>query len=102
MEFLLFPPIAFVLYLALVAIIFGMGRFLAGKTERSERSSAYASGEAAPKQEAASGYNAFSQLALYFAVLHLGILLLATGTATWLSILFLIFLALLVLVREAL
>lgn len=102
MNFLLFPPVAFLLYLGLVAILFAVGRFLAGNTERRERRSAYASGEAAPQEEAASGYRAFSQLALYFAVLHLGILLLATGTATWMSIIFLAFLALLVLVREAL
>ncbi|MCS7060739.1 MAG: hypothetical protein RMN25_06185 [Anaerolineae bacterium] len=80
MEIILTPPIAFVLYVALVGVLFGFGRLLAGETKPSPlKSSTYASGEEAPAAPAVPGYRQFFAVALFFAVLHLGVLILATG-----------------------
>jgi hypothetical protein len=65
-DILLSPPAAFAIYLVLVGILAGVGRALAGPPHPSPlKASTYASGEAAP-----------------FAVLHLGVLMLATGGLT--------------------
>jgi len=82
-EFLLAPVGAFVVYLALVAGLSGFGRLLAGPAQASEaKSSVYAGGEASPQRPAVPGYRPFFVIALFFAILHLGILILGSGLAT--------------------
>lgn len=77
---LLSPPVAFALYLGLAAILNRVGRLLAGTGTPGEmKSSPYASGEAPSRFPAAPGYRPFFVVALFFAVLHLGVLVLATG-----------------------
>ncbi|HET7087585.1 MAG TPA: hypothetical protein VFL17_02945 [Anaerolineae bacterium] len=77
---LLVPPIAFLLYLVLVGILSGMGRVLAGRTEATPlKSSTYSSGEAPPTYVAAPGYRPFFTVAFFFAVLHLGVLMLGSS-----------------------
>jgi hypothetical protein len=83
MTFLLFPPIAFVIYMALVSLISLAGRSLsAGGTHSDYKASSYASGEAHPSVPAAPGYRQFFTVALFFAVLHLGILMAGSGGLT--------------------
>lgn len=83
MSILLTPPLAFLIYLPLVFAIYFLGRGLAGAGHPSdEKSSLYGSGEAAPTTLAAPGYRPFFLVAFFFAVLHLGMLVLATGTLT--------------------
>jgi NADH:ubiquinone oxidoreductase subunit 3 (subunit A) len=81
MEMLLVPPVAFLLYLLLVGILSGIGRAMAGTNHPSSafKSSAYASGEAPHVGSGAPGYRPFFRVALFFAVLHLGVLVLASG-----------------------
>lgn len=85
MEFMLAPPVAFLIYLLLVGILSGLGRLLANNgvepaAEQSpEKTSTYASGEAAPLWRAAPGYRPFFVIALFFAVLHLGVLMLGSS-----------------------
>ncbi len=80
MEILLTPPVAFLIYIPLVLIIFFIGRGLAGKTKETPlKSTIYGSGEEAPTSMAAPGYRPFFLIAFFFAVLHLGVLVLATG-----------------------
>jgi NADH:ubiquinone oxidoreductase subunit 3 (subunit A) len=82
-EALLWPPIAFVLYLALAGALSGIGRLLAGAPSPSAlKSSTYASGEEAPPAAASPGYKPFFRIALFFALVHLGALVLASGTFT--------------------
>jgi NADH:ubiquinone oxidoreductase subunit 3 (subunit A) len=78
---LLIPPVAFLLYLLLVAILSGIGRVMAGTRHplSTLKSSAYASGEAPRPSAGAPGYRPFFRVALFFAVLHLGVLVLASG-----------------------
>jgi NADH:ubiquinone oxidoreductase subunit 3 (subunit A) len=80
-EILLVPPIAFLMYLLLVAVLSGIGRVMAGTHHPSSalKSSAYASGEAPRQSEGAPGYHPFFRTALFFAVLHLGVLVLGSG-----------------------
>ncbi|MCC7449475.1 MAG: hypothetical protein IT324_18795 [Anaerolineae bacterium] len=95
MEFILIPPVAFLIYLVLTAVLTGMGRVLAGKGRESAlKSTAYASGEAAPMSAASPGYGTFFLVALFFAVLHLGVLMLASSGLVPVSGIYLIGLAL--------
>jgi NADH:ubiquinone oxidoreductase subunit 3 (subunit A) len=97
MELLFSPPIAFLLYLGLLALpLFRLRATSSGET--SVDNAAYASGEIAPNESAAAGYQAFSQFALFFAVFHLAVLLLATGGGQIMTAVFLLFLMLLLLV----
>jgi NADH:ubiquinone oxidoreductase subunit 3 (subunit A) len=80
---LLSPPLAFLIYLPLVYALYLVGRGLAGKgNPSSSKSSVYGSGEAAPTTLAAPGYRPFFLVAFFFAVLHLGMLIIGTGSFT--------------------
>jgi NADH:ubiquinone oxidoreductase subunit 3 (subunit A) len=83
MDILLTPPIAFLIYVVLVAALFGFGRLLAGASNPTEeKSSSYASGEEALRDAAVPGYRPFFKVALFFAVLHLGVVVLGSGGVT--------------------
>ena len=89
------PPVAFVIFVALVALLYGGGRLLAGSSQRTRlKSSTYSSGEAPPEQVAAPGYRPFFVAALFFAVLHLGVLVLGIGGLTTITGIYLVGLAL--------
>ena len=77
---LLSPPVAFLIYLTLVALMSKWGQRQApvGKWTE-ERVSTYASGEEGPTTAAVPGYRRFFVTALFFAVLHLGVLVLSSG-----------------------
>jgi NADH:ubiquinone oxidoreductase subunit 3 (subunit A) len=84
METILFPPIAFVIYLVLVGVLSGMGRMMAVPAQRDNEAKrgAYASGERGTTHRAAPGYRQFFVVALFFAVLHLGVLMVGSGALT--------------------
>jgi NADH:ubiquinone oxidoreductase subunit 3 (subunit A) len=80
MNFLLTPPIAFLIYIVLVLVIVWFGRVLAGPEKPNPiKSSVYGSGEEAPTYLAAPGYRPFFMIAFFFAILHLGMLVLGSG-----------------------
>ncbi len=80
MQIILTPPLALIIYFVLVALLFGFGRILAGRAKPStEKSSTYGSGEAAPTTHSMPGYRGFFMIALFFAVLHLGALMLGSS-----------------------
>lgn len=98
MRILLTPPVAFLIYIALVIVLYGFGRLMAPAARRTAaKSSLYAGGEIAATSKAAPGYRRFFVVALFFAVLHLGALVLATaglaggggfGAGLWPALLF--------------
>jgi NADH:ubiquinone oxidoreductase subunit 3 (subunit A) len=91
MQVLLTPPVAFLGYMLLSAVLVWFGRRLAGPPGADPgKRSTYASGEAASSVVAAPGYQPFFVVALFFAVLHLGVLMLATGTPSAISAVYLI------------
>ncbi len=81
MEILLAPPVAFLMYIVLVGLLSGFGRVLAGAAHpNAAKSSPYASGEKnSMTQVTAPGYRPFFTVALFFAILHLGVIVLASG-----------------------
>ncbi len=90
MNILLTPPIAFLVSLLLVAGLSLLGKVMAGPVQYNPlKASTYSSGEEAPKRMAAPGYRPFFVVALFFAVLHLGVLVLGTGVASPVSIIYL-------------
>ena len=83
MEILLSPPIAFFIYILLVMVILLVGKRMAGPEVRSElKDSIYASGEEASKNPAAPGYRPFFLIAFFFAILHMGMLIIGSGSFT--------------------
>ena len=83
MGLLVAAPVAFVFYLLVAGGIMGIGKILAGPEHASAaKSSTYASGEAAPMRMAAPGYRPFMVVALFFAVIHLGILMIGSSGLT--------------------
>jgi NADH:ubiquinone oxidoreductase subunit 3 (subunit A) len=85
LDILFVPPLALGIYLALTALLALTARALAARSrETAFKTSAYASGEAAPTRAGVPGYGRFFTIALFFAVLHLGVLMLATGGLSWL------------------
>ncbi len=89
------PPIAFVLFVVITSVLYGGGKLLAGTSQRTGlKSSTYSSGEAPPERVAAPGYRPFFVVALFFAILHLGVLVLGTGGLTPMTGIYLVGLAL--------
>jgi NADH:ubiquinone oxidoreductase subunit 3 (subunit A) len=81
MDLLLSPPFAFLAYIPVALVLLGLGRMLAGPASPSAmKSSIYGSGEASPTFEAAPGYQPFFLIALFFAVVHLAMLVLGIGS----------------------
>ncbi len=78
---ILSPPIAFLINIPLVLMIVWLGRQLAAPAEdpSAAKSSLYGSGEEAPLLSAAPGYRPFFLVAFFFAILHLGMLVLGFG-----------------------
>lgn len=95
MESLLTPPLAFGVYLALVSLLALLGRHMAAPgTGGSLTSTAYASGEEAPERSGAPGYRPFFLVALFFGILHLGVLVLGTSDLSPIAAVYLLGLAL--------
>jgi NADH:ubiquinone oxidoreductase subunit 3 (subunit A) len=88
---LLTPPVAFLIFVGLAALLNAFGKVLAGPEKPSEaKSSLYTGGEVHHTSSGAPGYRPFFLIALFFAILHLGVLMLGTGGLTWMSGLYLI------------
>ena len=92
MQIILIPPIAFLVYLLLVWLLSLFSKRLAGTPQAASslKTSTYSSGEAPPTHLAAPGYRPFFVVALFFAVLHLGVLVLSTGGFTPVIVIYLV------------
>lgn len=102
MDWVFAPPVAFLIYMVAVGLLAQVGRLLAGETQsNASKTSTYGGGEPAPPLRAAPGYRQFFAVALFFAILHLGVLILATGDRSVALAIFLIglMLTLLALIR---
>lgn len=90
-EILFAPPVAFLIYLLLVSILSRIGRVLAGTPHPNPtKSSTYASGEKSLPSTATPGYRPFFKVALFFAILHLGVVVLGSGGVSMGSVLYLV------------
>jgi NADH:ubiquinone oxidoreductase subunit 3 (subunit A) len=98
---LLSPPFAFLISLLLAGLLYRLGQLMAGPGVLTDmKRSTYSSGEAPPEHGLAPGYRPFFAVALFFAILHLGVLVLGSGGITIISAVYLagLFLALLALI----
>lgn len=77
---LLSPLVAFLIYFLVVAVISGLGKLFSAKGRKTQfKTATYASGEANDPVPAAPGYRQFFVVALFFAVLHLGVLMIGSS-----------------------
>lgn len=81
MKSILFSPlVAFLIYFALSFAASGIGKLLSAKGRKTEfKTATYASGEEHDPIPAAPGYRQFFVVALFFAVLHLGVLMIGSS-----------------------
>jgi NADH:ubiquinone oxidoreductase subunit 3 (subunit A) len=89
-DFIVSPVAVFAIYGVLVAILYFIGRGISATGKLSDfKVSGYASGEEQDTSNAAPGYRPFFIAALFFAVLHLGVLMLGTSGLAPVSLVYL-------------
>ena len=89
-DILLTPAAALLIYLGLAGILYRFAGSMAQQgAPNGEKRSVYSGGEPPPARTAAPGYRPFFVVALFFAVLHLGVLMLGSSGLTPLAGLYL-------------
>jgi len=77
---LLSPLVAFLVYLLVVFGVSGLGKLFSATGRTTEfKTATYASGEEHDPLPAAPGYRQFFVVALFFAILHLGVLMIGSS-----------------------
>lgn len=77
---LLSPLVAFLIYFVVVFIVSGLGKLFSPQGRKTEfKTATYASGEEHDPLPAAPGYRQFFVIALFFAILHLGVLMIGSS-----------------------
>lgn len=77
---LLSPLVAFLVYLVMVFIVSGLGKLFSATGLKTQfKTATYASGEEHDPLPAAPGYRQFFVVALFFAILHLGVLMIGSS-----------------------
>ncbi len=78
-EFIASPPVAFIIFLAVGGWINFSGSWLAEKGKKSAgKKTQYACGEDVPAQRVQPDYNEFFPFALFFSIIHVTALIMAT------------------------
>lgn len=104
---LLSPPVAFLFFLAAAFGLYALGRGMAPKPDRTPgKISTYACGENLPGVKVQFGYRLFFFIALFFTIMHVAVLVIATvpdGTIAFFALFYLvmIFLSVLSLVTRS-
>ncbi|MBN8636259.1 MAG: hypothetical protein J0M07_13115 [Anaerolineae bacterium] len=97
MTLLLTPIAAFLIYLALAALLSRLGHRLAGgdhSTPNTPHTSIYAGGERPPTTDVLPGYSKTFIVAFFFAIVHIGVLMLGSSAGSSAAAIYLVFLAL--------
>ena len=77
---LLSPLVAFLIYLSVVFMVSGLGKLFSATGHKTDfKTATYASGEEHDPIPAAPGYRQFFVIALFFAILHLGVLMIGSS-----------------------
>jgi NADH:ubiquinone oxidoreductase subunit 3 (subunit A) len=83
MQVLLAPPVALAIYALMVGLLLTAAWKTAARSAPSQaKTSTYSGGEKAQAGAAAPGYRPFFMVAFFFAILHLGVLIVGTGGFT--------------------
>ncbi|MBM3295415.1 MAG: hypothetical protein FJY82_12975 [Candidatus Aminicenantes bacterium] len=94
LDFLLSPPVAFVLFLAVAGLIYLLGKHLAPKTtDVGGKLTSYACGEDIPGTKVQFGYRLFFFIALFFTIMHVAALIIATAPSGKLALFAVLYLA---------
>ena len=107
LNILLSLPVAFVLFLAIAGLVYLLGKRMAPKLSRvGGKLTTYACGEDIPGVKVQFGYRLFFFIALFFTIMHVAALMIATvpaGKIVWFAILYLavIFLSIMALVTRS-
>ena len=90
-NFILTPVFAFLAYALAVSAVSGLARMFSAKGQKSQfKSEPYASGEDYDPVPAAPGYRQFFVIALFFAVLHLGIIMVGSSDLSSVTVIYLL------------
>ncbi len=106
-EFLISPPLAFVLFLLIAFLLYRLGKGMAPKLNKTGgKLTTYACGEDIPGTKVQFGYRLFFFVALFFTIMHVAALMIATvpsGKIVWFAVLYLavIFLSIMALVTRS-
>jgi NADH-quinone oxidoreductase subunit A len=91
---LLSPPVAFVLFLAAAALLYLLGKRMAPKMTRvGGKLETYACGEDMPGTKVQFGYRLFFFIALFFTIMHVAALVIATVPAGRIALFAVLYLA---------
>jgi NADH-quinone oxidoreductase subunit A len=94
LEFLVSPPVAFVLFLGLAALLYVLGKRMAPKlTKVGGKLTTYACGEDIPGTKVQFGYRLFFFIALFFTIMHVSALMIATVPAGKIALFAVVYLA---------
>lgn len=91
MEFLLYPPVALIFYGLVGFLITKLGQVAAPPEDHTNevKHGLYASGEEGPEDFPVPGYKPFLLIALFFAIIHIGVLVVGMSNLSASSIVFL-------------
>ncbi|MBC7364563.1 MAG: hypothetical protein H5U07_08520 [Candidatus Aminicenantes bacterium] len=106
-EYLLSPPIAFFFFLLIAYLLYALGNSMAPKLKKTPgKLSTYACGEDIPGVKVQFGFRLFYLFALFFTIMHVAALVIATvptGKIVYLAIIYLamIFLSIMALISRS-
>lgn len=104
---MLSPPVAFFFFLAMAFMLYGLGKAMAPKLNRTGgKLTTYACGENIPGIKVQFGFRLFYVFALFFTIMHVAALIIATipvGKVVFLAVIYLamIFLAIIALISRS-
>ncbi len=107
LEFLISPPVAFVIFLGVAFLIYALGKRMGPKLkDAGGKLTTYACGEDIPGVKIQFGYRLFFFIALFFTIMHVATLVIATvpsGKIVFFAIFYLlmIFLSILALITRS-
>jgi NADH:ubiquinone oxidoreductase subunit 3 (subunit A) len=107
LDYLLSLPVAFVLFTAIAGLLYLLGKRMAPKLNKAGgKLTTYACGEDIPGAKIQFGYRLFFFIALFFTIMHVATLMIATvpgGKIVWFAVLYLavIFLSIMALVTRS-
>jgi len=94
LDILLSPPVAFILILAISGLLYLVGKRMAPKlTDTGGKLTSYACGEDIPGTKIQFGYRLFFFVALFFTIMHVAALVIATAPAGKIALFAVLYLA---------
>jgi len=92
MDILMSTPVIFLIFIVLGILLMLFGQYTAPAEDVAldQKRSLYGSGEAGPESRGVPGYKPFLLISLFFAILHLGVLVVGLSNLSMTSVVYLI------------